>query len=178
MITTNTSELASMRDPPSNESDPDIVAWAAAGTDVEHKMTFFYGIRNCPMAIFWSVLLSTAVVMEGYDCVLTGTFFAMPQFKEYFGERSSDGDYEIPARWQVGLTDGAQVGSIIGLWLNGLLAERFGYRKVMIGTLLVTVAAIFIFFFAKNIQTLQAAQVVIGIPWGVLQTLVSADLDA
>jgi len=40
----------------------------------------------------------------------------------------SNGTYQIPARWQAGLSNGANVGEIIGLFLNGWISERFGYR--------------------------------------------------
>jgi hypothetical protein len=39
---------------------------AKAATDREHAMTLREGIRKYPKAIAWSVLLSLAVVMEGY----------------------------------------------------------------------------------------------------------------
>lgn len=35
------------------------------GADQEHKMTLWQGIKAYPGAITWSVLLSTAIVMEG-----------------------------------------------------------------------------------------------------------------
>lgn len=39
---------------------------AKDATDREHAMTLCEGIRKYPKAIAWSVLLSLAVVMEGY----------------------------------------------------------------------------------------------------------------
>jgi hypothetical protein len=38
------------------------------------------------------------------------------------------GNFEIPSQWQSGLTSAAVVGQIIGLFMNGFLADRFGYR--------------------------------------------------
>lgn len=35
------------------------------GADQEHKMTLWRGIKAYPGAITWSVLLSTAIIMEG-----------------------------------------------------------------------------------------------------------------
>ena len=50
--------------------------WAHAegkkGADQEHQMTLLQGIKGYPGAIMWSVLLSTAIIMEGYDIVLIG----------------------------------------------------------------------------------------------------------
>jgi SP family general alpha glucoside:H+ symporter-like MFS transporter len=70
--------------------------------------------------------------MEGFDVVLLGSFYALPQFAKKYGVQAADGTYTVTAAWQAGLSNGAQVGEIIGLALNGWASERFGYRKTMI----------------------------------------------
>jgi SP family general alpha glucoside:H+ symporter-like MFS transporter len=45
------------------------------------------------------------------------------------------------------------------LWINGILSERFGYRKTMMGALILMIGFIFIPFFAQNVQTLLAAEI-------------------
>ena len=45
-------------------------------------------------------------------------------------------------------------------------AEKWGYRKVMAGSLVATIGFIFLFFFATNLQMLLAAEILCGIPWG------------
>jgi len=40
------------------------------------------GIKLYPKAMAWSVLLSTAVVMEGYDVASLRTFYASPTFQK------------------------------------------------------------------------------------------------
>jgi len=42
---------------------------ANAATQKEHEMTLGRALKAYPKAIMWSVLLSFAVVMEGYDTV-------------------------------------------------------------------------------------------------------------
>lgn len=147
---------------------------AKDATDKEHRMTLWQAIRLYPKAIGWSILLSTAIVMEGYDVVLMQSFYAFPTFTQRYGQRQPDGTYQIPAQWQSGLSNGANVGEIIGLFLNGIVSERYGYRKTMIGALTALTGFIFIPFFAQNIQTLQVGEVLMGIPWGVFQTLTTA----
>jgi MFS family permease len=46
-----------------------------------------------------------------------------------------------------------QVGEVLGLWAAGLIAERWGYKKTMIGSLLFMNLVIFMMFFAQNIGT-------------------------
>jgi SP family general alpha glucoside:H+ symporter-like MFS transporter len=55
--------------------------------------------------------------------------------------------------------------------IAGLLADRFGYRKTMLGALFMITGAIFLLFFAQNISMLMAGEILCGIPWGAFQTL-------
>jgi SP family general alpha glucoside:H+ symporter-like MFS transporter len=156
-------------------SKGDILARDAIdATDKEHRMTLWQAIRLYPKAIGWSILLSTAIVMEGYDVVLMQTFYAFPAFAERYGEEQPDGTYQITAAWQAGLSNGANVGEILGLFLNGIISERYGYRFTMIASLTALMGFIFIPFMAQDIQTLQAGEILMGIPWGVFQTLTTA----
>lgn len=148
---------------------------AKEATDVEHAMTLQQAIKRYPKAIAWSVLLSTAIAMEGYDLVLISSFYAFPTFTKKYGVSKNGGkSYQIPAPWQAGLSNGARVGEILGLFLNGIVSERYGFKKTMIGTLVLLSALIFIPFFAQNIETLEAAEILMGVPWGVFQTLTTA----
>ena len=103
---------------------------AKNASDKEHKMTLMQGIRLYPQAVLFSVIISTCIAMEGYDVSLVNNFYAFPQFNRKYGVLGDDGEYQIPARWQAGLSNGAQVGEMIGLLINGWVSERFGYRYV------------------------------------------------
>lgn len=41
----------------------------------EHQLTLAGALRKYPKAVLWSILLSTSIIMEGYDIVLMGSFF-------------------------------------------------------------------------------------------------------
>lgn len=142
-----------------------------AATQSEHRMTFRRGVRLYPKAIGWSVLLSLAIVMEGFDTTLINTFFAFPEFQGRFGIRASNGSYQITTAWQSALTNGATIGDIIGLFANGILIEKLGHRKTMILALLALAIFVFLQFFAYNMAILMASEVLCGLAWGVFQTL-------
>ncbi|KAJ5942234.1 Major facilitator superfamily domain general substrate transporter [Penicillium verrucosum] len=144
---------------------------AKAAAEAEHKMTLLQGIRTYPKAIAWSVLISTCIAMEGYDISLVNNFYAFPQFTKKYGELTSNGSYQVPAAWQAGLSNGAYCGEIIGLFINGWASERFGYRYTIMTSLALITAFTAIFFTAPNIQTLLAAEILAGVPWGIFQTL-------
>ncbi|KAF3765304.1 putative maltose permease [Cryphonectria parasitica EP155] len=134
-------------------------------------MGLWNALHLYPKAVGWSILLSTAVVMEGYDVVLLSQFFAYDTFNKRFGNLQPDGTYELTAAWQSGLGNGALVGEIMGLFLNGIIAERIGYRKTMIGSLVLAIGFIFIIFFSQSLVQLLIGEILMGIPWGVFQTL-------
>ncbi|KAF2112399.1 maltose permease MAL61 [Lophiotrema nucula] len=144
---------------------------AAKATQAEHQMTLWEGLKLYPKAVGWSVLLSAAIIMEGFDIVLIANLLAVPAFKRAFGEQLPDGSYEVTAAWQSGLTNGAYVGEVLGLMLNGWIAERYGFKKTMIGALSMVTCLIFIVFFVQSIEQLLVGLILLGIPWGVFQTL-------
>ncbi|GFF40755.1 maltose permease MAL61 [Aspergillus udagawae] len=166
-------ETGSRRSEPQPASHSDLVASseAQAALDKEHSMTPWQALKIYPKAVGWSILLSCAIIMEGYDVVLIGSFFAYPQFNEKYGHIMSDGNYGLAAKWQAALTNAMSCGQIIGLFINGIVSERFGYRRTLMACLAATVGFVFILFFAPNIQTLVAGELLMGIPLGVYQTL-------
>lgn len=149
----------------------DLSAEAKDATSKEHQMDLLQALRLYPKAVGWSILLSTAIVMEGYDVVLIASFYGLPTFNEKYGVLGSDGKYVVPAPWKSGLSNGALCGEILGLFINGIMSEKYGYKKTMMASLAMMVAFIFIPFFSQNVQTLLVGEILCGIPWGVFQTL-------
>ncbi|KAI0846993.1 sugar transporter [Daldinia vernicosa] len=153
----------------------DVIRNARLASEKEHNMTLWQGLRLYPKAIAWSVLISTCIVMEGYDISLVNNFYAFPQFNQKYGTEVTDPEgnvsYQVSAAWQAGLSNGAVVGEIIGLLINGWVSERFGYRYTVISCLVLIVAFTAIFFTAQTVVHLQVAEILCGIPWGVFQTL-------
>ena len=149
-----------------------VIRNAKAATDAEHNMTLLQGLRLYPKAVGWSFLISTCIVMEGFQVCLLPNFYAFPPFTRKYGEYvPSDDSYQVPAPWQAGLSNGANVGSIIGLLINGWVSERIGYRKTVMACLLMITGFIAILFTAPNVQQLLAGEILMGLPWGVFQTL-------
>lgn len=52
------------------------------------------------------------------------------------------------------------------LLTDQIIAERFGYRRVMICALAYMCCIFFLHFFAKSLPMLLVAQILIGVPWG------------
>lgn len=148
-----------------------LVEKARRASDFEHHLTNWDAFKQFPKAVLFSFVLSLAIIMEGYDTSLLGSFYAYPTFQERFGVPSKEGGYQVTSNWQTGLQNGTNVGQILGLLIAGLIADRWGYKKTMLGALISLIGFIFIMFFAKNIGMLFAGEVLCGIPWGAFQTL-------
>jgi SP family general alpha glucoside:H+ symporter-like MFS transporter len=139
---------------------------AKDGADLEHHLSPWQAVKAYPMAIFWAVLVSMCVIMEGYDTILIGNFYAYPTFAQKYGSYSPGVGYQLTASWQAGLGNASGVGAFFGVLLNGYLVGIFGQKRVLLGSLIVLSAFIFITFFAPNIGVLTAGEVLCGLPWG------------
>lgn len=84
-------------------ADPNIAAItveAKAATQSEKTMTLKQAFNLYKKAMMFSVLFSTAIVMEGYDTALIGAFYAFPPFTQKYGTYINEKDgYQIPAKW-------------------------------------------------------------------------------
>lgn len=158
------------------EYNPDIalVEAAAASSDAETKLPRKELFSRYWPAATYSMLLSLALVMEGMDVGLINNFFGQKAYLNRFGWPDANGKQHIPSSWQAAIGNGNNLGSIIGLLLNGYLQSRFGSRKVYMASMALMGATIFTLFFAVNVQMLFAANILCGIPWGIFQTLTTA----
>lgn len=86
---------------------------AAQEISIEEKdMTIRQAISANRMAIFWSLVISTCVIMEGYDTNLLGNFYAYPSFQRRYGDyvgvkSQTPTGYSLTAGWQSGLGQGS-----------------------------------------------------------------------
>lgn len=145
---------------------------AAVGEEKEKNMSLLEGLRRYPKAAGWCLVLSTGLIMEGYDTAILNSLYALPIFAQTFGEyNESTSSWEIPARWQVGLSMCVYCGEMIGLQFTGILADHFGNRWTLIGGSFLLLGFNFILYFANSLTMIAIGQILCGIPWGSFQTL-------
>ena len=144
----------------------------ALATQEEHSLSFWQAVRKYPQAVFWAVAMSFTIIMEGYDTILIGSFFAYPQFKKAYGTWYPDlNEYVVSTKWQNAIGVAAGIGQVFGLLLNGFATEKIGHRRVIIVYLITLTGFIFIIFFAPSAGVLVVGQFLCGIPWGGLGIL-------
>ncbi|KAK6078956.1 Maltose permease MAL31-like protein 9 [Seiridium cupressi] len=102
--------------------------------DDEHAMALWQGTRKYPKA-------------ESFDHTFVSGFFAFPAFEERYGVLQSNGERIIPAVMQSGMGNAVNADEIIGLLLNGIIADRIAI------------------FFAASIAMYLGAEILLGVPW-------------
>jgi SP family general alpha glucoside:H+ symporter-like MFS transporter len=132
---------------------------ATLGTKQELSLKVRVAFKYYWRAAMWSVLIGLLTVMESYDLQIVNSFYAFPQFQKRFGVPVGAG-FQIPAKWQLGISLGAHVGLIGGVFLNGYLSDKLGHRKTLMGALVWLSGGIFIMFFATSIEMIFAAELI------------------
>ncbi|WWC59367.1 uncharacterized protein I303_101919 [Kwoniella dejecticola CBS 10117] len=153
--------------------DPELIRIGHEVVARQKQETFREAWRNHWGAGMWSFVLSCALFMEGYDTGLISTFYGMPQFQDRFGSLHK-GKMVIPASYQGALLNLGKVGQLCGLIITGVCQERYGSKKTYIWGMAAMTASIFLAVFAVNINMLVGAELAMGIPWGMFQTLATA----
>ncbi|KAI5457670.1 general substrate transporter [Mariannaea sp. PMI_226] len=164
------------------ETNPTVLApnvtWEVTNGEVqganthEHSLTARQALLSYPWAVFWSLVISMSIVMEGYDTILIGSLYAYPTYAHRFGKYDAATDtWQVEAKWQSATGTGSQAGAIVGALLNGFIIHRFGYRPAfMVGVALMTVF-IFVSVFGLSVELQAVGQILCGIPWGIFATI-------
>lgn len=145
---------------------------AVGAIEAEHELSVRQALKTYHKAVFWCIIACMSTIMESYDNMIIGSFYAYPSFQKRFGEKLADGDYTVSANWQLGLSAGTNVSMIIGGFLSGWLVDQFGPRRVMLVSHASLIGFIFITFFAPNLPVLLVGEILCGLPWYVQTTLV------
>ncbi|PLB47395.1 sugar transporter [Aspergillus steynii IBT 23096] len=154
-----------------NADTEDLISRAQESDATDRQLTVLQALKKYKKAVFWAMLLSTSLIMEGYDLVIITSFYGQTQFKNRFGEIDSSGQKAISAAWQSGLSNSAQVGQLAGLLINAYAQDRYGCRPTMMFFMAYLAVMIFIPFFAPSLSILAWSEAMCGISWGVFQTL-------
>ncbi|KAF4551456.1 Sugar (and other) transporter-like protein 66 [Elsinoe fawcettii] len=149
-----------------------LIRQAEESDAIDKGLTIMEALKKYKKAVFWAMILSTSLIMEGYDLVIITSFYGQPQFQNRFGvDDPTTGGKLITPEWQSGLSNSAVVGQLAGLVINMYAQDRFGCRQTMMFFMAWLVATIFIVFFAPSLSVLAFGEAMCGIPWGVFQTL-------
>ncbi|CAG9984479.1 unnamed protein product [Clonostachys byssicola] len=145
--------------------DAQLARDAQTAANAEKSMTLWEGMKAYPKAAGWSVVISLATTMDGYDTGFLGALLGLPAFNKKFGTLYN-GEYVVPASWQGAVTNSSSIGIFIGVLMNGWLTEKVGHRKILLYCYVLLTALIFIPFFAPSLGVLVAGEILCGLCWG------------
>lgn len=147
------------------ESTEKLASDARAAAEAEHGMSLWDGIKAYPRAVAWSVLISAATTMDGYDTGFLSSLLGLPAFRQQFGHAQGD-DYVIAPSWQSAIGNSSSVGIFVGVLINGWLTEYLGHRRILMACYILITGLVFIPFFAPNVGVLVAGEILCGLVWG------------
>ncbi|OHE99782.1 NACHT and WD domain-containing protein [Colletotrichum orchidophilum] len=143
---------------------------AKASNEADALLTVREALKKYKAAMFWAMLLSVALIMEGFDGNMMSSFYGQAQFQARFGTYNErEGKNLIPTEWQTGLSNTSAVSQLLGLVINAWAQDKFGSRKTLMFFIFVMALALFIPFFSHSLPVLAVGQFAYGIPWGVFQ---------
>ncbi|SCU87747.1 LAME_0D11320g1_1 [Lachancea meyersii CBS 8951] len=145
---------------------------AREADESERNMPLMQALKTYPKAAAWSLLVSTTLIMEGYDTAIIGAFFALPIFQRNFGsENYLTGQWEVSVSWQIGLSLCYVAGEIVGLQMTGYFVDYLGNRFTLILALFALAAFTFILYFGNSLGMIAVGEALCGMPWGCFQGL-------
>lgn len=134
-----------------------------AGNIHEHEMTVRQALRGYPWAVFWSLVISMSVIMEGYDTILIGSLYGYPAYQQSFGHYSKSAkSYQIQGKWQAAMGSGPQAGAIVGAFINGWLTPKFGFRPMFAAGMVAMIGFVFISVFGNSVELQAVGQIMCG----------------
>ncbi|KAJ5947268.1 hypothetical protein N7466_000283 [Penicillium verhagenii] len=95
--------------------------------------------------ISWKVvgacgLLTSAILLYGYDNVIVGTVTSIPAFQEHYGTLDDD-SYILPALWLGIWNASGSIGTMIGAIMGGFIQDQYGRRlSLALGSALSAIA--------------------------------------
>ncbi|KAG5980111.1 hypothetical protein E4U55_004384 [Claviceps digitariae] len=140
------------------------------GMSVEYMLKYYHA------TMFWASSMAAPIFMHSYAAALLSSLFSYEPFITAFGHQESDqGDYTISNPWQIGTLIASACGQLIGLCMAPYVVRFMGYRGSRdVGLILTAFFLTMEIWSSGSINPLAvflAAQLLLGILWGLLQAL-------
>ncbi|RMJ10737.1 hypothetical protein CDV36_009624 [Fusarium kuroshium] len=119
----------------------------------------------------WALLISSGVVMQGFDIVAGGQLAALPAFREKFGNLQPDGSYLIPAHYLSAWNSIAPATEIVSTFIFAPLLDKFGRKWGILAASLISVAGVLLQQLAPDWRMHLAGRGVNGIAIGMMFTI-------
>lgn len=101
---------------------------SSLGPPPEAKLGLRAALRRYPRITLYSALLTSTILLWGYDGSVVGGVSSMPEFQKVFGVAEGD-RWIIPSEWlsvwNIGSPIGGMFGSVVAGWLGDIIGRRW-----------------------------------------------------
>ncbi|KAF2245889.1 sugar transporter [Trematosphaeria pertusa] len=130
-------------------------------TEVEHAMGFWQAAKLYWPAICWGLFINLATILKGMDGGIVGSLIGLEPFKRDYGYEFN-GTYIVAAHWVSAFNYANKLGAICGALASGFAYDKLGPRCMMAACSGMSVAFIFLQFFAHTPGQLFAGELING----------------
>ncbi|KAF7556152.1 hypothetical protein G7Z17_g1632 [Cylindrodendrum hubeiense] len=139
----------------------------------DHETGVWKSFVKYPWACAWCVYACWCIILVSFDVQAAGSVIGIPQFRKDFGHKFGD-SYVVPAKWQSAFSGAPVATAVISSLISAELADWIGRKNVLIGSLLVSMAAVAVEFVATTNLVFFLGKLLNGVMvGGVATTMVS-----
>ncbi|CZR69376.1 related to transporter (major facilitator superfamily) [Phialocephala subalpina] len=146
---------------------------SALHTEFEHHLGVWQAIDVYRPAVFWCIIATLTVVLNGFDNALIGSLISVESFAQQFGRHYGDG-YVISAAWLGAFNYAAMLGGATGSLGAGILYDSLGPKRTLGLCVLGSIGAIFLQFLSSTPAVLFLGLLANGILVGFFPVIASA----
>ncbi|KAK3315538.1 proton myo-inositol cotransporter [Apodospora peruviana] len=124
-------------------------------TNEDSHLTLWESARKWRRIVYYSLGMTSAIIMYGYDYVIIGTISAMPSFQRDFGQLLNN-EWILPSLWLAVWNIASPACSMVGAIAGGFFQDRVGRRWALcVGSFLsaVGVAVCYVSNLSDDIDT-------------------------
>ncbi|KAL2820840.1 general substrate transporter [Aspergillus cavernicola] len=142
-------------------------------TQAQHDLGFWEAVRLYRPAVFWCLVINIAVILKGFDGALVGSIVGLDPFKKQFGYLYN-GEYVVSAAWNGAFNYANSIGGVMGALFAGWVYDRVGPKVTLAICSVLSIAFIFMEFFAETPVVLFLGEVFNGTVIGFYPVIGSA----
>ncbi|EPE09807.1 maltose permease [Ophiostoma piceae UAMH 11346] len=121
----------------------------------------------------WCIYMFFICITWGYDGMAGTVVVSIAQFREQFGY-PYESDYVVSAKWQLSWSAAIIVGLIVGATATGFAVTRIGRQYTLAIAYLISIAGVFVEFFATDPAMFFGGKLLVSIPMGAYTSLAPA----
>lgn len=139
----------------------------------EHRAGRLETIRRQPQLVAWCLFAIFTTLLVSFENQAVGTVLSIPRFRQDFGHYY-DGSYVLYTKWQSAYYGAPLAATIISSLSASWVSDRVGRKPLLIGAILVSVAAIAVEFVAETNQVFFGGKFLSGFATGIIWPLAMA----